>query len=224
MIDWRAIETVLLDMDGTLLDLHFDNYFWLTHLPLRYADHHGICPNEATDKLHRLFKEKRGSLEWYCLDYWTRNLSIDIRELKEEVRHLIAERPHALNFLKTLKQAKKQRILITNAHRLSLDLKLSMTGIGAELDVIISSHDYGYPKEDQRFWHTLQKKIHFATEHTLFIDDSLSVLEAADCYGIKYLCAVRQPDSKGQVLDTGRFPAIDHFDEISPAGIMTECN
>ena len=27
MIDWTSIDTVLLDMDGTLLDLHYDNAF-----------------------------------------------------------------------------------------------------------------------------------------------------------------------------------------------------
>ena len=26
MINWQQIDTVFLDMDGTLLDLHFDNY------------------------------------------------------------------------------------------------------------------------------------------------------------------------------------------------------
>ncbi|HBT55971.1 MAG TPA: haloacid dehalogenase, partial [Pseudomonas sp.] len=33
MLNWNAIDTVLLDMDGTLLDLHFDNHFWLEHMP-----------------------------------------------------------------------------------------------------------------------------------------------------------------------------------------------
>ena len=35
--DWRAIDTVLLDMDGTLLDLRFDNYFWLELVPRKYG-------------------------------------------------------------------------------------------------------------------------------------------------------------------------------------------
>ncbi|MCP4043692.1 MAG: haloacid dehalogenase, partial [Gammaproteobacteria bacterium] len=35
VINWNSIHTVLLDMDGTLLDLHFDNQFWLEHVPLR---------------------------------------------------------------------------------------------------------------------------------------------------------------------------------------------
>lgn len=216
MIDWRAIDTVLLDMDGTLLDLHFDNYFWLTHLPARYAQHHGLCPDEASQKLHQLFHETRGTLNWYCLDFWTRNLEVNIRQLKEEVQHLIAERPHVMQFLRALQAADKQRILITNAHRESLDLKLAVTGIERELDKIISSHDYGYPKEDQQFWHTLAEHVQFNPSTTLFIDDSLAVLGAAERYGIKHLCAIRQPDSKKGAIDTLHFPAINHFDDLLP--------
>ena len=42
MIDWDSIDTVLLDMDGTLLDLHFDNYFWTEHLPDIYSRKHQL--------------------------------------------------------------------------------------------------------------------------------------------------------------------------------------
>ena len=41
-LPWHAIDTVLLDMDGTLLDLHYDNHFWMEHLPQRYAELHGV--------------------------------------------------------------------------------------------------------------------------------------------------------------------------------------
>ena len=34
IIDWTRIDTILLDMDGTLLDLGFDNFFWREHVPL----------------------------------------------------------------------------------------------------------------------------------------------------------------------------------------------
>lgn len=216
IIDWKNIETVLLDMDGTLLDLHFDNVFWLSHLPQRYAEHHGVCPNEATRNLHSKFDEKRGTLDWYCLEYWSDELSMNIRALKDEISHLIQERPFVREFLQQLKDCNKQRVLITNAHPDSLDLKLSITGIADSLDTIISSHQYGHPKESPEFWKSLQAEITFNPSKTLFIDDSETILEAARQYGIQHVLGIRQPDSKQQPLNSHAYPSIIHFDEVLP--------
>jgi 5'-nucleotidase len=216
MIDWSAIDTVLLDMDGTLLDLHFDNVFWLSHLPRRYAEHHGLCPDQTSRQLHQRFNAIRGTLDWYCLDYWSRELAVDIRQLKEEIQHLIAERPHAIHFLEQIKLAGKERILVTNAHPGSLDLKLSLTGIGQHLDRIISSHQYRAPKESEIFWQTLSRETGFNPARTLFIDDSETILAAAQQFGVRHLLCIHQPDSQLDNHYEGRFGAIHHFDEILP--------
>ncbi len=222
MIDWSAIDTVLLDMDGTLLDLHFDNHFWLTHLPRRYAELHDLHPEQASRDCHRIHTDKLGTLDWYCLDFWSRSLALDIVALKEEIKHLIAERPHALRFLQLLGAAGKRRILITNAHPDSLALKLSLTGIREELDDILSSHDFGAPKEAEHFWNQLRATTGFDPARSLFIDDSLRVLAAAERYGVAHLCAIRQPDSRAEAVDTAHYRAIQHFDEIFPAGAGRE--
>lgn len=216
MIDWSAIDTVLLDMDGTLLDLHFDNHFWMQHLPARYAEQHGHDPEHATHDLHQRFERKQNTIQWYCTDYWSAELAVDIPELKREVAHLIAERPKARHLLEALGKAGRQRILITNAHRDSLNIKLAITGIDALLDRLISSHDYGVAKEHPTFWSALQNAMPFDPSRTLFIDDSETVLAAAANYGVAHLLCIKQPDSKGQVREDLRFPAIGHFDEILP--------
>jgi len=216
MIDWQTIDTVFLDMDGTLLDLHFDNYFWLSYLPKRYAEHHSLHFDKALADLNTLFTEKRGTLDWYCLDFWSNQLRLDIRSLKEEIQHLIRERPHAIHFLQQLKTMGKKRILITNAHPQSLNLKLSLTGIGRELDEIISSHEFGFAKEAQEFWHALANATPFSRQRSLFVDDSISVLAAAEQYGIGNLLAITKPDSQKDSIYTAHFPAIEHFDEILP--------
>ena len=123
-LPWSAIDTVLLDMDGTLLDLHFDNHFWLEHLPQRYAELHGISRQQADDELLPLFHQHAGQLNWYCTDFWSRELNLSVRELKREVAHLIALRPDADTFLAAIRAAGKRVVLITNAHRDSLSLKL----------------------------------------------------------------------------------------------------
>ncbi|MGK2914233.1 MAG: GMP/IMP nucleotidase [Porticoccaceae bacterium] len=218
MIDWSAIDTVLLDMDGTLLDLHFDNHFWRHHLPQRYAEHHGIDVNLAIADLYSRFEARRQTIEWYCTEFWSAELEVDICALKREVQHLIAERPGVRDFLHALGAKARTRILITNAHRHSLELKLARTGIDNLLDQLVSSHDYGIPKESPAFWHRLAQDVDFDPARTLFIDDTESVLVAARDYGVRHLICVRQPDSRAAARTELIFPAIDHFDDLLPVG------
>lgn len=217
MINWQDIDTVLLDMDGTLLDLHFDNHFWLEYLPARYAQEKQLAPADAKNQLDEKIHHLRGTLNWYCLDYWTESLDIDIPALKQEVKHLISIRPYVNEFLSSLKQQNKDVILVTNAHRKGLELKLSETDIGHWFDNLVASHDYQQPKENQSFWQQFHQDFPFNKARTLFIDDNEDVLAAADEFGIQHLLTMLQPDSQQSLrLDT-RFPAIHHFDELLPS-------
>ncbi|WP_434457704.1 GMP/IMP nucleotidase [Stutzerimonas urumqiensis] len=210
-LPWSDIDTVLLDMDGTLLDLHFDNHFWLDHLPQRYAERHGISRTMAELELGPLFHAHAGKLTWYCLDFWTKELDLPIREMKREIADLIALRPDADRFLAALRQSGKRVALITNAHRDSLSLKLERIELAPWFDRLISSHDYGFPKEDAQFWHALEREFPFDPARSLFIDDSLSVLRSARRHGIAHLLAVREPDSRRGARDTEEFEAVDDW-------------
>lgn len=214
LMDWNNIDTVLLDMDGTLLDLHFDNFFWLQHLPRRYSELHGIELTKARDNLQQRMASTQGTLNWYCTDFWSQQFDLDVVALKREVMALINERPQALDFLSALGSHGKQRILITNAHRDSIDIKFSVTAIESRLDEVISSHDYGYPKEDQLFWQQLQKNMPFDPSRTLFIDDSEPVLESAKKYGIAHLLCIDKPDSKYPARTCANFASIADFAQI----------
>lgn len=216
MINWREIETVLLDMDGTLLDLHFDNYFWLEHLPQRYAEIHDHDEDAARHHLIERFRAEHGKLHWYCVDYWTHELNLDIRALKAEVRHLIRVRPHVEKFLERLHASDRRVVLVTNAHQKSLDLKLEQTGLQRWFDAIVCSHDFRLAKEQPGFWDALAAHDIFDPERTLLIDDNHAVLQSAQDYGIRYLLTLLQPDSKAEPRSHTHFPAILHFDEIMP--------
>lgn len=213
--DWQEIDTVLLDMDGTLLDLHFDNYFWLEHMPTAYAIKRGIPRAEALQELNKSFVGLKGTLNWYCLDHWSELTGLSIIELKREITEKIRFRPHTRTFLKQLGQAGKRRVIVTNAHRDSVDLKFSHTGLGTLVDRVISSHDYREPKETQAFWEHLLQDEPFDPARTLLIDDSLPVLESAQRWGIAHLLAVFQPDSQKQAAISDRFPGILDFDELN---------
>ncbi|VAX00909.1 GMP/IMP nucleotidase YrfG [hydrothermal vent metagenome] len=214
MIDWNKIKTVFLDMDGTLLDLNFDNYFWQQHVPQRYAELHNIDIAAANELLIPKFRELEGTMNWYCVDYWSETLGLDIELLKSEINHLIAVQPHVIDFLDMLKQKNIQRILVTNAHQKSLNLKMKHTALHHHLDQIICAHDFKIPKEHQEFWVRLQQQFPFENTSTLFIDDSIPVLRSAQNYGIEYLLAIYKPDSKREIKDVEDFQAIHHFNEL----------
>lgn len=210
-LPWRDIDTVLLDMDGTLLDLHFDNHFWLEHLPKRYAEVHGVSLAMAQMELMPLFEKNAGTLNWYCTDFWSTELKLPVKDLKIEIAHLIALRPDAETFLASIKQAGKRVIMITNAHRDSLSLKMERLELAPYFERLISSHDYGYPKENPQFWDALQADIKFDPARSLFIDDTLPILRSAGRYGIGHLLAVREPDSRKGPKDTEEFEAVEDY-------------
>lgn len=220
MIDWDNIDTVLLDMDGTLLDLYFDNYFWTEHLPRAYADKHQISLPDSSEQLHQRFSQGQGTLAWYCIDHWSEQLKLDIPTLKRELQHMIALRPHALEFLQQLHESDKDVVMVTNAHRKTLDIKMERVDITQWFDRIVVSHDFNAPKEDQLFWHKLQELHAFDPARTLLIDDTESVLHSAKHYGVAHLLTLLQPDSQRQKRIGTDFPGIHHFDEIMPKAVL----
>lgn len=216
MLDWRAIDTVLLDMDGTLLDLHFDNFFWRQHVPRRYAELHGISLAHAHADLAGRYQRHLGTLNWYCVDFWSRELRLDIARLKTEVQHLIAVHPQVPEFLQAARAAGKRVTLVTNAHHKSLTLKMQRTGLDIHFDALITSHQIGLPKEHPDFWHKLQDVERYDPARTLLVDDSLPVLRAAQTYGIAHVLAVYRPDSREGSKDVEGFRAIEGFNDIMP--------
>ncbi len=216
MPDWNNISTVLLDMDGTLLDLHFDSHFWQEHVPERYAFSRGLDIPNARQLLAPIFRKHEGTLNWYCLDFWRKELDLDIAELKKDVAHLIAIKSGALEFLHQLRRLGKRTVLVTNAHPDSLALKLEHTRLDNHLDHLISAHELGLPKENPNFWAELQVAEPFTPHQTLLVDDNLAALRSARDFGIKHLLAAGYPDSQREARHIEEFPYFHEFDEISP--------
>jgi HAD superfamily hydrolase (TIGR01509 family) len=196
MINWPEINTVLLDMDGTLLDLNFDTEFWVEYIPLIIAKKNKITLLQAKQEMASKYSSVQGEIEWYCLDYWHRELNLPILALKHEMSHLIKMRPDTIPFLDALKAAGKRVILVTNAHPDSLSLKIEKTQLDSHIDEIISCHIFGVTKEKQALWQQLQHKLKFENKSTLFVDDSHQVLLAAQAFGIKHIMAVANPNSQ----------------------------
>lgn len=216
MIAWHLIDTVLLDMDGTLLDLHYDNHFWQAYIPEKFAERHGLSAADAHDECVRRYNAKLGTLDWYCVDYWTETLQLDIARLKEELAHLIQIHPDVPEFLNAARATGRRVVLVTNAHHKSLSLKMARTGLAPFFDAIHSSHSFGFAKEQPEFWFALRAVEPFDPERTLLVDDSLPVLRSAARFGIAHLLAIRQPDTRQAPKDTAEFAAIQRFSEVYP--------
>lgn len=200
-----------------MLDLNFDNHFWHNHVPYCYACKHDMDIEEAQETVFPKYKQAEGTLNWYCVDYWTRILELDVVKLKQQEAHRIRLRADAQIFLHWLSDAGFDLRLVTNSHRKTLDIKLAQTGIDVHFNLLACSHEYGAAKEHPEFWTRFHEQHPFDPQTTLFIDDSIPVLRSADSFGIRYLRAIRQPDSRKADRNTEEFPAIREFSEIMGA-------
>lgn len=214
--DWQRIHTVLLDMDGTLLDLRFDNYFWTELIPLRWGEARGMALHDAKAELRPRFAARQGTLQWYCTDHWTQELGLNVAALKHEAREHIRYLPGAEEFLQVVRQLAREVILVTNAHLDAFAVKTQYTGLGQYLDRVVSSHTLGFPKEVAAFWPRLETHLGLVREQALFVDDNLPVLRAAHAFGIGQVFAVAQPDSTLPVRHIAEFPAVNAVKELLP--------
>jgi HAD superfamily hydrolase (TIGR01509 family) len=192
---WAEVHTVCLDMDGTVLDLSFDNLFWLEALPRRWGETRGLDARESYARLKPRFDARRGTLDWYCIDHWSEELGFDIAALKREMRGHVRYLPGAIEFLDGLRALGKRVLLTTNAHPISLGIKNAQAGLERHFDELVSSHEFGVPKESPDFWERLARGHGVSPASTLFVDDSVIVLTAARAAGVRWIYQLLKPDS-----------------------------
>ncbi len=213
-LHWDAIDIVMLDMDGTLLDKYFDDYFWEKYVPKVYAQIHQLSSESAEAKLLAKYRSVENTLQWTDLNYWSQQLDLDIPQLKNDISDLINVHDHVDSFLRHIKSLGKKLCLLTNAHSKTLEIKLEKTGIGGFFDTIICSEEVGEAKEQIDFWYKLEKMLEFDRDRSLFADDTEKVLHSADSYGIKYLVHVAKPSSRLPVKYSTKYPSIRDFSEL----------
>ncbi len=212
---WAHIDTVLLDLDGTLLDLAYDNHFWLEVVPVAYAAARSTTVEAARAELGPLFRACEGTLPWYCIDHWSRELDLDIEALKRANTERIGWLPGAEGFLQRLRSAGKRVVLLTNGHPQVVRIKHEKTGVLAYFDAVFSSHEFGAPKESARFWEDVRLKEPFDPQRSLFADDSPAVLRAALRAGIRWVYGVRRPDSVESVREHADVASVDSVSDLA---------
>lgn len=157
------------------------------------------------------------TLNWYCLDYWSERLGLDICAMTSEQGPRATLREDTVPFLDALKACGKRRILLTNAHPHNLAVKLKHTGLDAHLDLLLSTHTFGYPKEDQRLWRAVAEETGLEAHKTLFVDDSEAILDAAREFGIRYCTGITNPDSGLAEKQYLRHPGLNDYRRLIPS-------
>ena len=198
----------MLDMDGTVLDLAYDNYVWKELVPEHYARISGISVDDARSRLFAKYEAIQGDIQWYCLDHWSERLGLDVLELHRGVNHRSGYLPGAKGFLQALREHEVRVLLVTNSHPDTLALKDEATGLAAYFDEIYTSHQFGFAKERQEFWHALQEEEDFRRESTLFVDDNRTVLQSAETYGLEMLVEISQPDTSEPARETAAYTGV----------------
>ncbi len=216
MLPWSDIDTALLDMDGTLLDRHFDDYFWEEHVPKKYAEENNISFDNARRKLLTAYKSEEKTLNWTDVNYWSNRLRLNVVALKEEIRGQVRIHPGVEAFLKFLKGERKEIILVTNAHPKTVQIKMAQTGLLPFFRTVLCSSDIGLPKEEIGFWRDAEKVLQFDKGRSLLVDDNEDVLLAAQVFGIKYLRHKSGASSRAVHEVSEMFQAVRYFTELIP--------
>jgi FMN phosphatase YigB (HAD superfamily) len=211
---WPSLETVMLDMDGTLLDRHFDDYFWEKYVPKYYAEKNNLSLADAKKVLLDKYKTREKTLDWTDLDYWSESLGLNIPALKVKVQHLIQVHPFVTSFLSFCRRENKTVYLVTNAHSKTLQIKMRKTALGRYFDRVVCSQEVGCPKENPLFWKYMQRITSYDPQKSLLADDTEAVLLSAREAGIKWLVYVARPSSSRPPEYSRIFPSILYFREL----------
>ena len=216
-LDWRWIDTVLLDMDGTLLDRHFDDYFWHSYVPENYALLHDLELDESRERLRASYDSCEGTLKWADLDYWTEVLGLDIPALKRRIDVLVAIHPHVEEFLRFCREQGKRTCLVTNAHHKTFSIKMAKVGLEHYWDRVVCAEELGVAKEEEAFWPHLQQHLGYDKGRTMLVDDTERVLDVAARHGLAQLIHVARPSSRGGARFSANYPSIEYFKELMPS-------
>lgn len=214
--DLQQQPIAMFDMDGTLLDLAFDDFIWNQCLPERHAQVHQCSLEQSQKTLFQFYQQHKHTLSWYSSAYWTEKVGVDVLRLQYDHRDKIKARIGCHELLKQLNARGYRCWLLTNADRAGLEMKLENVELSPYFELMISSEELGHAKEEVAFWQKLQLLHPFDPAQAIFIDDTVVVLNSAEDFGIHQLFSILQPSSNKMPRSKTElaYPALDHLTEL----------
>ena len=181
----KDIDCMLVDMDGVILDNTYDNNFWQNQIPGVISKNKNISFEDAKRLAVQIFNYKKNTKDWYDVDYWSNMLNVDIE----------AEKRSSISFdriqlyegvTKTLNKLKDnfRLILITNAHRKTLNIKLEKYDLNPYFEKMICAHELHYVKENIQLWYMLKSRFKLDYTKTLLIEDTINNIKVGLSAGI----------------------------------------
>ncbi len=213
-LNWNEIDDVLLDMDGTLLDRHFDNFFFEEELPRRYAVLHSLTFEDSRNRLMAMYRSVEGELAWTDLHYWTKQVGLDVVALHKELDHRIGFLPGAVEFLQHLRRLGKRVTIVTNAHASGVAIKVAKTGLDRHVDRIVNAFEVGYLKMRPEYWPNCQRLLGFDPVRSLFMDDDEGCLVAAKQFGVAHLIHSAKSSSQLPPAPLAQFVSVTGFSSL----------
>jgi putative hydrolase of the HAD superfamily len=210
-LNWDGIDDVLVDMDGTLLDRQFDNFFFEEELPRRYAKIHGLSFDASREQLMAMYRSVEGELAWTDLHYWSNRVGIDVVAMHRELQHLIGFLPGAEEFLKAVRRKGKRLIVLTNAHQAGVAVKSAKTGLDRYVDRIVDAFEVGYLKMRSEYWPACRTLVGFDPSRSLYVDDDEACLVAAREYGIATIIHSAKSSSQLPAERSANFMSVEHL-------------
>jgi putative hydrolase of the HAD superfamily len=212
--DWTGVDDVLLDMDGTLLDRDFDNFFFEDELPRRYAALHRMTEQAAREQLFALYRAVEGELAWTDLHYWTNRLGIDVVALTQELSNRIGYLPGVEGFLGAVRAKRKRMTVLTNAHAEGVAIKCRKTGVDKQVDRIVTAFEVGCLKMRPDYWPACRTLVGFDPGRSLYIDDDEACLAAAEAFGIRHIFHSSRSSTKLPPQPSGRYTPLENLQDL----------